>query len=186
VLGRHPQDPGSPFLALRAMDMLVRSLVASADKALRAQWIRAEPGLPQDTLARDLLFAGPSEVSRFLHRVRGEGGAEAPALFGTSGAGFAAVVDTLFPERWGPDEREALAALLTPPSLGPHPGRPPRAFLDSPEGADLVDQADLELQAARRLVERYHGVEVPLPFAPPHDCSLSPGEILARIRATVA
>ncbi len=186
VLGRHPQDPGSPFLALRTMDMLVRSLVASAEKALRAQWVRAEPGLPQDTLARDLLFASPAEVSRLLHRIRGEGGAEAPALFGNSGAGFAAVVDTLFPERWGSEEREPLAALLTPPCLGQHPGRPPRAFLESPEGADLVDQADLELQTARRLVERYHGVEVPLPFAPPHDCSLSPGEILARIRETVA
>lgn len=185
VLGRHPQDPGSPFLALRTLDMLVRSLVASAEKNLRAQWIRAEPELPQDTLARDLLFASPAEVSRLLHRIRGQRGAEAPALFGNSGAGFAAVVDTLFPERWGSEERESLAALLTPPRLGPHPGQPPRTFLESSEGIDLADQADLELQAARRLVERYHGVEVPLPFPPPHDCSLSPGEILDRIRQTV-
>ncbi len=186
VLGRDPRDPGSPFLALRTLDMLLRSLLASAGMNMRAQWLRAEPGLPQETLARDLLFASPAEVSALLQRLRAERGAQAPALFGTSGAGFSAVVEALFPERWGPEERESLARLLTPPPLGPHPGPPPREFFDSPEGIELAEQADLDPQAARRLVDRFYRAEVPLPLSAPHDSSLSPGEILARIHRTVA
>ncbi len=194
ILGLTPQDRGSPFLALRTMDMLVRGAVASADKALRAQWARAEPSMPRRMLARDLAFAGPGEVAHLIRQYRQERGEDAPALFGSRGAGFAAVVDLLLPDRWGSEERPHLQRLLQPPALGAGQGTPPSGeargtqvsdFLDSPEWHATVGEAGLDEAAARRLVDRYHRMPVHLPLAPPHDTGFPPGGILGLISKVV-
>ncbi len=185
ILGQTRQDPGSPFLALRTMDMLVRGSVASADKALRAQWARAEPSMPRRMLARDLAFAGPSEVAQLIRQYRQERGEDAPALFGSRGAGFGAVVDLLLPERWSHEERPYLQVLLDPPTMGDCAGRPGREFLESPQWQSAVAEAGLEDAAARRLVDRYYNVPVHLPLTPPHDAGFSPAEVLALIRKVV-
>jgi len=194
ILGLTSQDRGSPFLALRTMDMLIRGAVASADKALRAQWARAEPSMPRRMLARDLAFAGPAEVAHLIRQYRQERGEDAPALFGSRGAGFAAVVDLLLPDRWGHEERPHLQLLLQPPPLGegqppPPPGqaRGPQVpdFLESAGWRTAVDEAGLDPVAARRLVDRYHKMPVHLPLEPPHDAGFSPGGILGLISKVV-
>jgi hypothetical protein len=189
LLGLREGDSGSPYLPLRALDMLVRRSVASSGDTLAKQWKTAQEELSA-VLARDVLFASPTRMGRLLALYGKEGAVDERSPLGPVGAGYEAVIRLLFGQEWREEAsaaprtdpvRQAVETLLTPPSIGASVGRVPA----DDDVRAVASEAGLTFQAAKRLVTRFYETGVEFPFPTPNDRGLPPVDILTEILAEV-